>query len=401
MAAVVLLTAACGGQADDEGGQSEGGGDTGPIRIGAAIAETGRFSVEGRGLKNGYDLWAEMVNEAGGIDVGGTKRPVEIIYHDDQSSPEASAQLTERLITEDEVDFLFGPYSSGLTMATSAIAERHKVINMSGGGASEDIFARGFKYVFGLATPTEDYTAATLETLYEAGARTVGLVHIDDAPMTSVAEGTEATAEELGMEIVAFETVPADADFTSAVQRVAEADPDVFLGAGVFQAALSFTRVAEQLNYRPDYMVLINGPADPQFVEELGASAEGIIGPTQWHRSAPFEGPYFGTAEEYAALYEDTYDHEPPYVATMGTGSGVALQMAIEEAGTLETEAVRQALLDLEAETVLGPVDLAENGLNENKPMPGIQIQDGKTVVVAPLPDDADWELQKYSEVGQ
>lgn len=400
MAAVLLLTAACGGQGDDQGGQAEGG-DTGPIRIGAAIAETGKFSVEGTGLKNGYDLWAEMVNEQGGIDVGGTKRPVEIIYHDDQSSPEASAQLTERLITEDDVDFLFGPYSSGLTMATSAIAERHKVINMSGGGASEDIFNRGFKYVFGLATPTEDYTAATLEALYEAGARTIGIVHIDDAPMTSVTEGTEVTADELGMEIVASETVPQDSDYTSAVQRVAEADPDVFLGAGVFQAALSFTRVAEQINFRPDYMVLINGPADPKFVAELGASAEGIIGPTQWHRSAPFEGPYFGTAEEYAALYEEKYGHEPPYVATMGTGSGVALQLAIEEAGTVETEAVRQALLDLEVETVLGPVNLTDSGLNENKPMPGIQIQDGKTVVVAPLPDDATWELRKFSEMGR
>jgi branched-chain amino acid transport system substrate-binding protein len=400
MAAVLLLTAACGGPADDQGGKSEGG-DTGPIRIGAAIAETGKFSVEGSGLKNGYDLWADMVNEQGGIDVGGTKRPVEIIYHDDQSSPEASAQLTERLITEDKVDFLFGPYSSGLTMATSAIAERHKVINMSGGGASEDIFNRGFKYVFGLATPTKDYTAATLEALHEAGARTIGIVHIDDAPMTSVTEGTEATADELGMEIVASETVPQDSDYTAAVQRVAEADPDVFLGAGVFQAALSFTRVAEQINFRPDYMVLINGPADPKFVEELGASAEGIIGPTQWHRSAPFEGPHFGTAEEYAALYEETYGHEPPYVATMGTGSGVALQMAIEKAGTLETEAVRQALLDLDVETVLGPVNLSETGLNENKPMPGIQIQNGKTVVVAPLPDDATWKLEKYSEAGR
>ncbi|TFV61902.1 hypothetical protein E4P41_08965 [Geodermatophilus sp. DF01-2] len=400
MAALLLMTTACGGQGNEQDAQA-GEGDTGPIRIGAAIAETGKYSVEGRGLRNGYDMWVDMVNEQGGIDVCGTKRPVEMVYYDDQSSPEAAAQLTERLISEDDVDFLFGPYSSGLTMATSAIAERHGVINMSGGGASEDIFNRGFKYVFGLATPTEDYTAATLEALQAAGAETIGVVHIDDAPMTSVAEGTQATADELGMEIVAFETVPQEADYTAAVQRVAQADPDVFVGAGAFQSALNFTRVAEQLAFRPDYMVLVNGPADPQFIEELGASAEGIIGPTQWHRSAPFEGPFFGTAEEYAALYEEKYGSEPPYVATMGTGSGVALQLAIEEACSTDSDEVRQALLDMETETVLGPVDFTETGINENKPMPGIQIQNGQTVVVAPLPDDATWQLQKYSEAGQ
>lgn len=393
VAAVLLLAAGCG-----QGGGGGQGDDSGPIRIGAAISETGKYSVEGGGLKNGYDLWAKWANERGGIDVGGTKRRVEMVYYDDQSNPEAATQLTERLINEDEVDFLFGPYSSGLTMATSAIAERNSMINMSGGGASEEIFQRGFKHVFGLATPTEAYTRSTLETLHAQGARTIGVVHIDDAPMTSVANGTRQQAEQLGMKIVAFETVPQVSDYTSAVQRVARAEPDVFVGAGAFQAAISFTRAAEQIGFRADYMVLVNGPADPEFVNELGRSAERIMGPTQWHRSAPFEDDYFGTAEEYAQLFEKTYGQEPPYVATMGTISALTLQLAIEKADTVETDAVRQSLLDLEIETVLGPVNFTEAGLNEGKPMPGVQIQNGETVVVAPLPEDAEWQLLKYSD---
>ena len=390
--AVLLLASACGGAGENEAGGS------GPIIIGAAISETGKFSVEARGLRNGYDLWAKWVNDKGGIDVGGTKRPVKMIYYDDQSDPEAATQLTERLVSEDNVDFLFGPYSSGLTMATSAIAERNGVINMSGGGASEEIFARDFKYVFGLASPTEDYTQATLEALYAQGARTIGVVHIDDAPMTSVANGTRKQAKELGMEIVAFEKVPQTSDYTSAVQRVKNADPDVFVGAGVFEASIKFTRTAEKIGLRPDYMVLINGPADPEFVNALGQSAERIIGPTQWHRTVPFKDKYFGTAEEYAQLFEDAYGEEPPYVGAIGTATGLTLQLAIEAAGTTDTDAVREALLDLDIETFFSPVKLSESGLNGEKPMPGVQIQNGKTVVVAPLPEDANWQLQKYSD---
>lgn len=393
--ALLLLVSACGGA--EEAGDS----GSGPIRIGAAISETGKYSVEGGGLKNGYDLWAKWVNDRGGIDVGGTKRPVEMIYYDDQGTPEAATQLTERLINEDQVDFLFGPYSSGLTMATSAIAERNGVINMSGGGASEEIFARGFKNVFGLATPTEDYTRSALEALHAQGARTIGVVHIDDAPMTSVAAGTRKQAEELGMKIVAFETVPQVSDYTAAVQRVARANPDVFVGAGAFQAAVSFTRAAEQIGFRPDYMVLVNGPTDPEFVNVMGQSAERIMGPTQWHRSAPFEGEHFGIAEEYAQMFERTYGQEPPYVAALGTATALTLQLAIEKAGTIETDAVRQALLGLDVETFAGPVNLTKSGLNEDKPMPGVQIQNGDTVVVAPLPADATWQLLKYSTSGQ
>lgn len=395
-AATLLLGSACGQQS---GGESTD--DSGPIEIGVAISETGDYSVEAGGLRDGYDLWTKWVNDRGGIDVDGTKRKVKLIYEDDQSNPEAASQLTERLITQDEVDFLFGPYSSTLTMATSAIAERHGVINMSGGGASEEIFERGFKRVFGLATPTKDYTRATLETLQAKGATTLGIIHVDDPAMNSVAAGAEQQAEELGMEVVVSEQVPQVADYTSAMQRVAQEDPDVFIGAGAFQSAISFTRSAEQINFKPDHMVLVNGPADPEFVEQLDKSAENIIGPTQWHRTAPFSDEYFGTAEEFAKLFENTYGEEPSYVASVGAATGLALQLAIEAAGTADTEAVREALLELDTETFFGPANFTESGINEHKPMPGVQVQNGETVVIAPMPEDATWELEKYSSSAQ
>ena len=101
------------------------------IKIGASVSMTGAQSRFGNMVKNGYELWKDAVNEKGGITVGATKYKVAITYYDDQSDPQVSAKLTEKLITEEKVQFLLGPYSSGITLATSAIAEKYNMINMA------------------------------------------------------------------------------------------------------------------------------------------------------------------------------------------------------------------------------------------------------------------------------
>ena len=116
------------------------------ITLGAAVSETGKYAREGKDTRQGYLTWLDWVNnEYGGIKVGDDCYNVEIVYYDDEGDPDTAANLVERLITEDEVDFLLGPYSSGLTMSTSAIAENYGMIMVEGNGASESIFERGFQ----------------------------------------------------------------------------------------------------------------------------------------------------------------------------------------------------------------------------------------------------------------
>ena len=129
-------------------------GCAGTVVFGAAVSETGRFSREGKDTRQGYGVWADWVNEEyGGIKVGSDRYLVELIQYDDEGDADTAANLVERLITEDEVDFLLGPYSSGLTMGTSAIAEKYGVLMVEGNGASESIFERGFKNIFAVLTP--------------------------------------------------------------------------------------------------------------------------------------------------------------------------------------------------------------------------------------------------------
>lgn len=406
-----MLLAACGGSgggaAAPEGEDpaqdtaSPAGGEEGTaasgdnvIRIGAAVSETGAYSIEGEQIRRGYDLWVDWVNEEhGGIEVDGETYTVEIIYYDDESDPETATRLVERLITEDEVDFIFGPYSSGLTIAVSSITERSQKLLFAGGGAATSVYDRGFKYLFGPLSPTSEYTRSGLEALADLGAETLGIVHMDDAPMTDIMNGATVLAEDLGLEVVAVQSVPSNAtDITGAMSQVAAAQPDIFLGAGHTVMGILFMRTMQNIGWAPPYPLLIQAPSEPDFVKELGAeTVEGVLGPTQWHRTADWEGQWMGSAQDYYDRFVEAYDEEPSYLPPGASAAALSLQLAIEEAGTLEAEAVAQALRDLEAETFFGPINYSDEdhesglvGANPDRPMLTIQLKDGEQVVVAP-----------------
>jgi branched-chain amino acid transport system substrate-binding protein len=390
LAGAVIASGAAGATTEPAGGDCAG-----TIKFGAAVSETGRYEREGKDTREGYMLWENWVNdEYGGIKVGDECYNVEVVYYDDESDADRVANLTERLITEDQVDFLLGPYASDLTMGASAISEQHGVIMVEGNGASEAIFERGFENIFGVLTPGGDYTKSALEALSAAGAETVVIAYEDTAFPTSVAEGAERWAEEFGLEVLATESYPEGVTDVSAIMtNFRDLDPDVFIGGGHFNDALLFVRGAEELGFQPGAMIITVGPSNPDFVAELGDSANGVIGPTQWEREMTWEDEYFGTPEEYAQRYEEAYDHEPTYQAAESSATALVLQIAIEQAGSIETDAVRQALLDMDVETFYGPVNFDETGKNAAKPMGFIQIQDGEIRLVGPA-EVADAELQ-------
>jgi branched-chain amino acid transport system substrate-binding protein len=358
----------------------------GTILLGAAVSETGRYAREGKDTRQGYDLWAEWVNnEYGGIKVGDERYKVEIVYYDDEGDADTAANLVERLITEDEVNFLLGPYSSGLTMSTSAIAERYGMIMVEGNGASEDIFTRGFQNIFAVLTPAGNYTQSALKSLSDMGAKSVVIAYEDTAFPTSVGQGAVQWAEEYGMEVLAVETYPVEvADVSAIMTKFRDLEPDVFVGGGHFNDALLFINAAKELGFNPGAMIITVGPSNPDFVTEVGSAANYIIGPTQWESTMSWEDEYFGTAADYAARYEAMWGEPPTYQAAESTATALALHVAIENAGSLEMDAVRQALFDLDIVTFYGPINFDETGKNGGKPMGAIQIQDGVIHVVAP-----------------
>ena len=361
-------------------------GCAGTIVIGAAVSESGKYSREGKDTRQGYGVWADWVNEEyGGVNVGGDHYLIELIQYDDEGDPDTANNLVEKLINEDKVDFLLGPYSSGLTMGTSAIAEKYGVIMVEGNGASETIFERDFENIFAVLTPAGNYTQTAIKALADAGAKTMVLAYEDTAFPTSVGAGAVKWAAEYGLTLLAEETYPRDvADVSSIMSKFKLLDPDIFVGGGHFNDALLFVRGAKEQGWTPKGMVITVGPSNPTFAEEVGKDADYILGPTQWEASMSWSDEWFGTAAEFAARYEAKWGEKPSYQAAESTATGLALHLAIELAGSVETDAVRAALQALDIDTFYGPINFDETGKNAGKPMGAIQILDGTPQVVAP-----------------
>ncbi|HWV58295.1 MAG TPA: amino acid ABC transporter substrate-binding protein [Longimicrobiales bacterium] len=357
------------------------------LRIGAALSLTGAQAFEGTEVRAGYDLWAHWANEElEGIQIGSRRYEVEIIYYDDQSNPALTADLTEKLILDDEVDFLLGPYGSDPTLTAAAVADTYGVVMVQAGGASESIFEQGFQNVFGILTPARQYTRSAIERLAQLGAQTAVIAHEQGGAFsTSVAEGAIDWADEFGIDVLAVQTYTRGASDLSGIVQAAQAlDPDVFIAGGYFNDAVLFRRTAAQLGFDPPAMLLTVGPSSPQFVAALGDTANLVLGPSQWEASMTWEDAYFGTAAQFAQRFEAATGRAPTYQAAQAAAAGLTLMAALQAAGSIETNAVRTALRALDITTFFGPIRFDATGKNVSKPMGVTQVQNGEIVVVAP-----------------
>jgi branched-chain amino acid transport system substrate-binding protein len=135
-------------------------GDT--ITLGSAISFTGKYSTNGIHAKNGYDIAVKKINEMGGIKVGGKTYKLAVQYYDDESTPARTAQLLERLIKQDEIKFVLGPYSSATTKAAAPVIEKYKIPMVEAEGASRALFTKGYKYIFAVLSTSEQYLASSI-----------------------------------------------------------------------------------------------------------------------------------------------------------------------------------------------------------------------------------------------
>jgi branched-chain amino acid transport system substrate-binding protein len=361
------------------------------LKLGAPLAATGADAREGALTKQGYDLWVETVNALGGITVGGTQYRVEIVYYDDQSKPQISAELTDRLVTQDHVSFLLGPYGSAVTFADAAIAEKYKIPMVEANGAARKIFQQGYTYIFGALSPADEYAAAMLKAATSLTPRpeTVAILSADDLFSLEVANGANDWAQHNGLKVVYFQKYPSGAsDLSPALTTVKSLAPDILLGSGHLQESLVIMKQAQTLNVNAKFFGFTVGPTTPDFVKALGPAAEYVFASSQWTPDLKYTGPVFGSAMAYARLFDMKYGFVPDYHAAESSAAALALQLAIEKAGSVDPQKVRDALVALDAMTFYGRIKFDATGLNVYKPMVTVQIQHGTVVTVWP-PDVA------------
>ncbi len=358
------------------------------LRLGAAVSFSGKYAKEGQLLKKGYDLWKEAVNSKGGIKVGNKRYKVEIIYYDDQSDPKTTAKLIEKLITQDKVKFILGPYGSAQVFAGAGVVEKYKALMVQGGGASSKIYKQGYKHVFGVFNTAPDYGRNLIDLAVSLSPKpkTIAIIYEKDIFSEDAAKGALKRAKEKGLKVVLYEGYPKGTqDLSSLMLKIRIKRPDVVIGAGHFKDSVLVIKQLKQFKINPKFVGLTVGPPVPSFVKALGKDAEFVFGPVQWSKAFKYKDPLFGSTEGYVKAYREKYGEDPEYHSAGGTAAALALQLAVEKAGSLDIKEVRKALLEMKEETFYGVIGFDESGRINTKPMAVIQIQKGKPVMVYPF----------------
>src|SRR5215510_5588760 len=279
------------------------------ITLGAAISMTGKTAKEGDYTRDGYQFAIDTINQAGGVKVGGKSYKLVLKYYDDESKSERTAQLIEKLVNQDKVNFLLGPYGSAPTGTAAPICEKYKIPMVEANGSAESIFSKGYKYTFAVLSPAKQYLRGVIDFVRakDPNAKTVAILGENEPFSKEVAAGAAEYAKEKGMQVVYNDLYPTNTqDVSSLLTNVKAKNPDLMLGAGHLQDSLLIVKQAKDLGVAPKAMGFSVGPSSPEFRESLKQNADYILGATQWTSALKYTGGQdpWGTPAAFAQAFQ-------------------------------------------------------------------------------------------------
>ena len=361
-----------------------------PIRIGASLSQTGVYAALGQNQLRGYQLCVRHVNDKGGV----LGRKLELVVYDDGSDPATAVRLYQKLITQDKVDLVLGPFSSPVTDAVADVTEKHKLPMVAPAAPTTSIYRKGRRFIFSMLSPAEFRLEGLIDLAAKKGLKTVALIHADTIFGRAAAQGASELAKKKGFQVVSVDAFPLETtDFSAILTKVRAANPDVLGGATIFEDAVAITRQLKALNMNPRMVGLTVGVDLPKFYEALGRDAEFVYGAATWLPELvevraggliPIARQYPGAREFVESYKKEFHGAELSYQSAQGYGGCQVLMEAIRRASSLESEKLREAILKLDFNTVFGAFKVDSRGLQIAHRSVLFQWQDGKKVIVWP-----------------
>ncbi|MCP4183480.1 MAG: amino acid ABC transporter substrate-binding protein [Hyphomicrobiales bacterium] len=377
----------------------------GKILLGSAISLTGKYATAGHHAKTGYDFAIAKINAAGGVKIGDKTYMFEVKYYDDESTPARGGQLAERLINQDGVQYMLGPYSSGLTRAIAPVTEKYKIPMVEAEGASRSLFNKGYKYLFAVLSTSEQYLASAVALAARVAKENgkapadvkVALAFENDPFSLDVRAGVMDDIKKHGLTVVIDDKLPRNlTDMTPTMTKIKALKPDLLVVSGHSKGAGTATRqIAEMKLSIP--MVAMTHCESADLVGKYGPTADGYLCATQWAETLTYKDPIFGSASEFNTEIKKTVPayakKSVPYQLAQAAAAVYVFKDAFERSGSLDKDKLRDALATTDLTTFYGKVKFSDAGNNIAKPMVLRQIQGGKYNVVAPV-DFASHELE-------
>jgi branched-chain amino acid transport system substrate-binding protein len=349
-----------------------------PIRIGASMSITGKaYSVQGGYGRDGYLLCQKNVNVQGGV----LGRPIEFVIYDDGSDEKTAVGLYERLITEDKVDAVLGPYGSAITDAVADVTEKHRRLMIAPNAATTSIWEKGRRYLIMMVSPTEGMSAGVLDLAARNGLKTLAVINQDALVPNAVAKGANVLAKGKGLEVIFSETYPnGTADFSDILNTVKAAKPDILVVASIrLEDLVAVTRQMKDLDFNVRMLSSLPYGLLPDYYQRLGREAEFVYSGSFWEAGLPNPGN-----QEFVTAYEKEFNRAPAVQSANAYAGCQLFVEAVHRAGSLDSDKLREVLLALKTKTVLGDFAVDQRGFQVGHRAITIQWQDGKQVVIWP-----------------
>ncbi len=348
------------------------------IILGAAVSLTGKYSTNGEHTKNGYNMAVKRINDMGGVTVGGKSYMFDIIYYDDESDSSRAAQLAERLIKQDGVQFMLGPYSSGLTKAIAPVTEENQIPMVEANGASRSLFTKGYKYLFAVLSAANQYLEVAIDLAVERNDGkpvNIAMAFEQDAFSQDVRIGVVEAAERTGSKITIDDKLPKELnDMAATLAKVKATKPDVLVVSGHSKGALTAIRQISEMKVDVPMLAMTHCDAS-KLAKQHGKNSEYALCAAQWHKTLTYKDSFFGDGMQYDKEFTEMFGYAPPYQAAESSAALLVFKDAFERANSFDRDKVRDALSKTDMQTFYGNIKFSDAGQNIAKPMVLFQVR--------------------------
>jgi branched-chain amino acid transport system substrate-binding protein len=352
-----------------------------PVRVGYTMSRTGPWTVGAQTSQEpGYLLWAEQVNAAGGLNVKGSKRPVELVSSDDRSDMETVVRTYEKLMGSDKVDLILPPWGSGANFAVAPLANRFGYPFLAPTALSRRLIEMKLPYFFLMLQQPKPMCDALVDMLKASGAKTVALIYTDELFGLENYAAFKVAVQGSGMQMVEEKSFPTGTkDLSPVLRAIKDKNPDAFVGFTYPPDTILASRQAKEIGFNPKFFYTSVGTAFPLYRNVIGAGAEGVLGMGSWNsKTSPGAKAFFDAhVKKFGA------QKEPDRWASGATWAALEILTAAVGKVGLDRKAIRDFVAGSEHDTILGKIRFAGS---ENVGTPGTvgQWQKGEFEVVWP-----------------
>jgi branched-chain amino acid transport system substrate-binding protein len=354
-----------------------------PVRIGYAIARTGPWSAGAQLTQEpNYVMWAERVNAAGGLNVKGKKRKVELVGFDDRSEAETVVRTYEKLMGSDKVDLILPPWGTGANFAVMPVIQKYGYPMIAPTATGRKLLGMKNPYFFAILQQPDLMMNALAEFLKARNVKTAAVIHVDELFGLEQASALEAAFKEKGIQIIEKKSYPLGVkDLKSVLNDIKVKNPDAFVALSYPPDTFLVTAQAREIAFNPKAFYASVGTAFPIYRDKLGPTVEGVMG------LGTLNPKTSAAAKAYFDAHVARHKKEPDRWASAHAWAALqVMEQAVAKAG-LDRKALRDAIASNEFDTVIGKVRF-RNGENVSTPGVVSQWQSGEFEVVWP-PDRA------------